>query len=224
MKNAKVLQISFHGLFLAIMIIMTFIPQIGFISLGPISLTLLHLPVLFGAYMFGWPFGLIYGFVFGFLSFLRALIAPVGVLDPYFVNPIISILPRLIFGLIAGLSFDLAKLIKNKLTNKLTIGIIALLATLIHSVLVLTILGLFNGTEVLAILNSEVADTYATYWLFMGLTVLTNGIPEAIIAFLIVPILALGLNRYPQIETIKNAFKFKKRNKETEELENDHQF
>ncbi len=210
MRNSKIIQMSLHALFLGLMALMTFIPQIGFISITPfIAFTLLHIPVLFGALLFGWQAGLIYGLAFGLMSFIRALIAPVGILDPYFVNPLISILPRTIFGLLAGLTFDFAKIIKNNIYNKLFLGVTSLALTLIHSVLVLVILGLIEGPAIDA--NPDfIGLGVGVYWTFMGLVILTNGIPEAILALILVPILALAVRRYPRFQLIADAFKKEK--------------
>jgi uncharacterized membrane protein len=202
---------SIHALFVGLMTLMTFVPQIGFISLSPfVSFTLLHIPVLFGALLFGWKAGLIYGFVFGGLSFLRAVVAPVSFLDVYFVNPLISVLPRMAFGLAAGLMFDLTRKITKNITNKLVIAGSSVVLTLLHSVLGLLFLGLISAPAIEA--SADFAGLgFATYWLLMGFVIMTNGIPEAVLAGLLVPILALAISRYPRFQLIVNAFKKKEK-------------
>lgn len=211
MNNPKIIQMSIHALFVGLMTLMTFVPQIGFISLSPfVSFTLLHIPVLFGALLFGWKAGLIYGFVFGGLSFLRAVVAPVSFLDVYFVNPLISVLPRMAFGLAAGLMFDLTRKITKNITNKLVIAGSSVVLTLLHSVLVLLFLGLISAPAIEA--SADFAGLgFATYWLLMGFVIMTNGIPEAVLAGLLVPILALAISRYPRFQLIVNAFKKKEK-------------
>lgn len=62
------------------------------------SLTILHVPVILGALMEGPVVGLFVGLVFGLTSLIQAAIAPTGPIDVAFVNPLVSILPRLLVG------------------------------------------------------------------------------------------------------------------------------
>ena len=217
MKNHRIIQMSIHAMFIGLMTLMTFVPQIGFIALSPfVAFTLLHIPVLFGAVLFGWKAGLFYGVLFGALSFFRALVSPVGFLDPFFVDPIISVVPRAIFGLGAGLLFDLAKLIKKNLLSKLAIAGGSVIMTIVHSLLVLLLLGMIYAPTIEAD-ATFLSLSFNTYWLFMGFIILTNGIPEAILAGILVPILALAISRYPRFALIANAFKKEKQNNDTNE-------
>jgi len=199
MKNKNIRQMTIIAMFIAIMAVMTFVPQVGFISITPvIAFTLLHIPVLVGAYLYGWKYGTILGLAFGLLSFFRALVWPVGVLDPFFVNPLISVLPRLIFGLLAGLSFDLIKKLGKKPLRGVFLAISCFILTLLHSVMVLTMLGVFNGSEISAL------NAGTSYWILMGTTVLTNGLSEAVVAALIVPTLVFALKKaVPNLNTEK---------------------
>ena len=201
MKNKNIRQMTIIAMFIAIMAIMTFVPQIGFISITPvIAFTLLHIPVLVGAYLYGWKYGAILGLAFGLLSFFKALVWPIGFLDPFFVNPLISILPRLIFGLLAGLSFDFIKKLGKKPLRSVFLAISSFVLTLLHSVMVLTMLGVFNGSEI-SILNAG-----TSYWILMGTTVLTNGLSEAVVAAIVVPTLVFALKKaVPNLNTEKRV-------------------
>lgn len=202
MKNKNIRQMTIIAMFIAIMAIMTFVPQIGFISITPvIAFTLLHIPVLVGAYLFGWKYGAILGLAFGLLSFFRALVWPVGVLDPFFVNPLISVLPRLLFGLLAGLTFDLIKKLGKKPLRGVFLALSSFVLTLFHSAVVLLMLGLFNGA---AVITLAAFSSFATYWLLMGTIIVTNGLSEAVVAALIVPTLVFALKKaVPNLNTEK---------------------
>lgn len=172
-------------MFLAIMLIMTFVPSLGFISIGgAISITLLHIIVLIGAILMGWKRGLLYGFFFGILSLIKAATSPVSILDPYFVNPLISVLPRAAFGLLAGLSFDAIKKMKSNAMKSLLIPVASFVLTIFHSVFVLTFLGLFGGVEAMP-----------GYWGLMGATLASSSIGEALAATIIVYPVAVALSR-----------------------------
>ena len=71
----------------------------GFIPwFGGVSITIMHLPVIIGAVLEGPIVGLIIGFLFGLFSLIQGAIAPTGPADVWFVNPLLSILPRLFIG------------------------------------------------------------------------------------------------------------------------------
>jgi len=65
------------------------------------SLTVMHVPVIIGAVLEGPVVGTVIGGIFGVTTLIRAATAPQGSIDPFFVNPLISVLPRLLIGLAA---------------------------------------------------------------------------------------------------------------------------
>ena len=116
---------------------------------------------------------MVVGLIFGVSSMIKAAVSPGGVLDPYFVNPLISVLPRIIIGLIAWLVYRGLK------RWELPAVIAAALAgTFTNTVLVIGSLGLFaniNWEEMLGI----------GFWPLFGSVFVANGIPEAIGAAII---------------------------------------
>ena len=112
---------------------------IGMISFGVISATTIHIPVIIGAVVLGVKYGVILGGVMGVASLIRAATAPVTVLDPLFVNPLVSVLPRILIGLVAALVYLLVmKIFKNKSTaTPVASGIAALCGTLTNTIFVL---------------------------------------------------------------------------------------
>jgi len=69
------------------------------------SLTTVHVPVIVGAVIEGPAVGLCVGAIFGVSALVRAATAPQGPIDLFFVNPLISVLPRLLVGLAAWLAY-----------------------------------------------------------------------------------------------------------------------
>lgn len=112
---------------------------IGFIPwFGGASLTYMQVPVIIGAVLEGPIVGTIIGLIFGLFSLLQAAIAPTGVVDPSFTNPLVSVLPRLFIGVVAWLVWNslkrwpaaalIAAGIAGALTNTfLVLGMIGLL-------------------------------------------------------------------------------------------------
>ena len=142
----------------------------GFIPwFGGLSLTIMHVPVIIGAILEGPIVGLGIGLIFGLFSMLQAALAPTGVLDPLFVNPLLAVLPRLFIGPVAWLVWTALKkwpvvgLIASGITGSLT-----------NTVLVLGALGLFFGKTPL------VTQVFGDgLWKALAGIAVTSGLPEA---------------------------------------------
>ena len=203
--NQRLFVMSFNAMLMAILLLMGLIPSLGFITINPaVSFTIMHIPVLVGAFLFGWRGGLYYGFLFGFLSFWQASANPTGILDPFFQNPLISITPRLMFGLLAGIGFTLIQtLLKTVWIQRSVLAMFAAIFTVMHTLLVLGIMGLLQGQNVLEALAG--IGFNETYWTFILLVLSLNGIWEALIAFFLLPTLAVASSKIPSIRRIINA-------------------
>ena len=68
------------------------------ITIAGVSATTMHIPVIIGAVLEGPVVGALIGLVFGVTSLIRAAVAPNGPIDPLFINPLLSVLPRLFIG------------------------------------------------------------------------------------------------------------------------------
>jgi uncharacterized membrane protein len=83
-----------------------FLTPIGYIPwFAGASLTVMHLPAILGAVLEGPAVGMVVGGIFGVTALVKAATAPLGIYDPYFVNPLISVLPRILIGLAAWAAF-----------------------------------------------------------------------------------------------------------------------
>lgn len=72
------------------------------------SLSVLAIPAIVGAVIDGPVVGVLVGAIFGLTSLVQAAVNPAkGPLDVFFVNPLISVLPRLFIGLAAWAVFRL---------------------------------------------------------------------------------------------------------------------
>ncbi len=75
------------------------ITRLGFIPwFSGAAITIMQVPVIIGAIIEGPVVGIAVGAIFGIFSLFQAAVAPTGVLDPFFVNPLISVLPRVLIG------------------------------------------------------------------------------------------------------------------------------
>lgn len=108
----------------AMMIALLFVmwnTPLGRIPLPMVSITIAHIPILIAALTLGLYPGLIVSLAFGLMSLFTALTSPVSYLDPFFVNPLISVLPRLMIPVTAYFSYKLL----HKLMGKTRAGTLA---------------------------------------------------------------------------------------------------
>lgn len=127
--------------------------HLGYIQISPtVSLTIMHIPVVLAAVLAGLPGGIVTGLIFGLTSLVNAAANPSGVLDPFFVNPLCSVLPRLLFGLVSWGIFKLIELIPHcpKSVNSL---VTAILSSLVHSFVVIGSLYLFLNGKISEAMN-----------------------------------------------------------------------
>ena len=213
-KRAKIQEISLDAMFLALILLMTFTP-IGFIAIPPVSATLIRIPVLIGAYLFGRRKGAIYGLFFGVMSMTKAYQSPTSILDPYFQNPFISILPRVLFGYVSGFVFERLRLhIKSTYVEKITSIFFCFFLTMLHSVFVFTSLAVFYATDMNAMASEA---SYASYWAFVGIILLTQSTIEGALASIIVPAVSFPIDRYALKGLLIHRLSTRKKEKVTEQ-------
>jgi len=116
MKNTvKMVQLA---VLVAIIAVMSFTP-LGFLPIGPVTITLMIVPVAVAAIVVGPAGGAIAGGVWGFCAFLRVIFG----LSPFFalflnINPvflfILMLIPRILAGWIPGLVYRALLRFKNK--------------------------------------------------------------------------------------------------------------
>ncbi len=140
-------KLTLTGAFSALVIVLG-ITRLGFISLGATaSITILHIPVILICMLAGLPEGLFVGLVFGSLSLIQAAMSPSGVLDPFFVNPLISILPRMLIAVIAWGIWKVLNFLPY-MPKAISAGITGFITTVAHTLLVLGSLYVFKGADV----------------------------------------------------------------------------
>jgi uncharacterized membrane protein len=104
-KQSKLRKIVVAGALGALSIAL-FLTPLGYIPwLAGASLTVMHIPAIIGAVLEGPVVGAVVGGIFGVSALVKAATAPQGPIDPFFVNPLISVLPRLLIGLAAWAVF-----------------------------------------------------------------------------------------------------------------------
>ncbi len=178
------------ALFAAIIIIQNFIPFLGYIPLGPLNLTIIHITVIVVALSMGPLYGGIVGGIWGVITWIRAFVWPTSPLATIvFVNPLIAILPRILIGIVAGGSFSWLKKRLAKQSSAMVLA--AILGSLTNTLLVLGQIYLFyrGKSQAMYALNVNELLPY-----LLGV-IATNGLPEAILAGLVSPLIAGPLRK-----------------------------
>ena len=93
--------------------VMLGLTPLGFIPVGPTRATIMHIPVIIGAIMEGPMVGALIGLIFGLSSMFQAATNPTPV-SFVFLDPLVSILPRVLIGIVAHYIYKWSKDLGDK--------------------------------------------------------------------------------------------------------------
>lgn len=182
----KTKDLTLLSIMTAIIIVMITVPGLGYIPLGVMNATIVHIPVIILAIVKGPKMGAILGFIFGLTSIVNNLLRPV--LASYvFINPIVSILPRVLIGIVTGYVYILLnKTIKKK---NLSIAISAGIGSLVNTIGVLSLVFIIYGQGYLEVTGRSGQTIVGTLLTIAS----TNGLAELVLAVLISTPIAIAL-------------------------------
>lgn len=179
-------QIAIIGMLSSISIVLG-LTGYGFIPLPIAKATIMHIPVIIGAILEGPVVGAMVGLIFGLFSIFQNISSP-SLLSFAFMNPLVSVLPRVLIALTAYYCF---KLTSGK-SKAFGVGVGAAVGSLTNTVGVLGMIYLLYAAEY-AEATGIAANTAAK--VIFGIA-LTNGLPEAIVAAVItVPVVMAIMRR-----------------------------
>lgn len=197
MVMAKTKSLAQVALFAALILIMAFTPFLGYIPLGFTRATIIHIPVIIGSLMLGPKKGAALGFLFGLTSFINNTVNPSitsFVFTPFYSlgeysggigSLIICFIPRILVGIVPYFVYKLVIKIAGKQTGGTSVvglALAGLAGSLTNTLLVMNMIFLFFGDSYAA--ASGIAQN-AVYSAILGV-ITVNGIPEAIVAAVIV--------------------------------------
>ena len=187
-RRLNVRKMTVIGVLSAISIMMSMLPFIGYIPIGPTKATIMHIPVIIGAIIEGPVVGAMIGLIFGLTSLWNAMTQPT-ITSIFFLNPLVSILPRVLIGVVAYYVYQgIYKISKKVYVSGFMAGLIGSLA---NTAGVLGMIYVLYADKYMERIGQAGAD--AGKWLFT--LAATNGVPEALVAALIVSAVSVSLIR-----------------------------
>ncbi len=205
-------SIALLAIFVAIILLLTFTP-IGFLNLVVIKATIVHVPVIIGSILLGPKKGAVLGFFFGLGSFLVNTMTPSMLsfaFSPFIPVPglergslwalVICFIPRILVGIVPYYGYRLFQMIFRKAEHALrpvSLVLASILGSFTNTILVMgLIFVLFRNAYAVA----KEIPVDAVLGVVLGV-VGANGIPEAIVAAVVTPVVCLPLFKLLQKST-----------------------
>lgn len=194
-------------LFVAVLILMAVTP-LGFIQLPALKLTLVHIPVILGSMLLGWKRGALLGLVFALSSLVVNTLTPS--LLSFAFSPFVPVygqergslaalavcfIPRLLVGTVPGLLF--ARLRRSDTRRESGLrglaweSLIAAVGSLVNTLPTLGLMALFFSPAFGALKGITASQALTA----IAALCVTNGVPEALAAAVLVPALLYPLRR-----------------------------
>lgn len=193
-QSNKLIKLTIAGVLTGLIIIMSYVPFLGYIPLGFMNATILHIPVIIGAVVLGPVYGGFLGLVFGITSVLKNTFSPnltSFVFSPFYsvgefggnaCSLIVSLVPRILIGVVSYYVFvGLRHLLTKPGRKNMTIPSLILAGvagSLTNTILVMNFIYIFFGQSY-ALASERAFSTLYTYILAV---IVGSGIPEAIVA------------------------------------------
>ena len=199
--NQNTRKMVIAAIMTAIIILLVLTP-LGYITLPMVAITIVTIPACIGAMMLGPWYAIYFGVVFGLTSWFRAMTTGAGILTPLFVNPLISVLPRIFVPLAAWGAYRLMNKILR--TNKGNIGktsvsgvVAGVIGAAVNTVLVAAAFYFFGYDQFVGLYPLDQGGFIVT----IAALFLPNGIPEAIASGVICGAVMLALTKFEKGRT-----------------------
>ena len=202
-KKTRTLAIA--GTLTAITFLLGLTP-IGYIPLPTMKITILCIPVLIGVLLEGLGVGIWLGFVFGLTSLIQIFMGDVLgliIIEMSLLKTLaVVFIPRLLVPVVAYFVYKLVKLIGNKITDKVGYAIAAFFGSATNTAFFIGFIFLLFGKDFDRIAGQLDISADILKYSLTG-AIVTNGIPEAIAAVIIVAAVCIAVSSYREKRTEK---------------------
>ena len=199
MNNKKTYSLVITALFAAIIILMAFVPYLGYLNLVLIKATIIHVPVIIGSIILGPKKGALLGFIFGLTSLINNTFNPSLLsfaFSPFYnggnaLSLVICFVPRILVGVVPYFVFEGMNRLLRKLDGKslISLPVAAVAGSLTNTLLVMPMIYLFFRAQFAA---AKGIPVNAVLGVVNGI-IAANGIPEAFVAAVIVTVVSMAL-------------------------------
>mgnify|MGYP001288822278 FL=1 len=191
-KKEKTVEMTITAIFIALLLIQTFVPDIGYIRIIPALPAITTIPLTIAIYgsLMGPKMGASFGLFWGLTRMVVAYTQPGDMVSLLlFRNPVISILPSVLAGWLVGL---ITSKIGHKKAGYVFGGAVASLINTIMVILLATLFFMHNPTSLTSFMGhfSQGTPLFVILVLSLGL----NGLVEAIFTAVAVPFIMIPLN------------------------------
>lgn len=185
------------ALFSAIVVLLAFTPFLGYIPLGFINATTIHIPVILASVLLGPREGAVVGGVFGLTSLIKNTVQPnltsfvftpfysLGETSGNFWSLVICLVPRILVGVVPYFVYKLIRRLTDR-SEVLPLAAAGIAGALTNTLLVMNLIYLFFAAPY-GVANAEaIAKAGTTVYGFILGVICTSGIPEAVGAAILV--------------------------------------
>lgn len=188
--SAKTQNMVKLALFAGIIVVLSMTP-LGYIPLGVIKATTIHIPVILGSILLGWKAGAVLGGIFGLTSLVVNTVTPSltsFVFTPFYSldgsggslwSLVVCFVPRILVGILPY--FIYRGIQKLHGSDIVSLGIAGFLGSMTNTLLVMNLIYLLFGERWGA---AKQISSDLIYKTILGV-IAANGIPEAIVAAVI---------------------------------------
>ncbi len=194
------------ALFAAIIVVMASVPFLGYVPLGFMRATIIHIPVIIGSIILGPAKGAILGGIFGLTSLVVNTTTPnitsfvftpfysLGDTHGNFASLIVCFVPRILVGVVPFFVYRAFKKLLGSTPARRTIclGIAGFAGSMTNTLLVMNLIFVFFGNSYGAAKGLAADAVYPFILSVIGL----QGVPEAIVATVIVALVTRPLLRF----------------------------
>ena len=191
-RNPKIRQMVQLAILTALLLVLALTP-IGYLRLGPFSITFMPVPVVIGAILLGPGGGAFLGLVFGLTSFAQCFgIDPMGttlMTINIFYTFVMTVVTRTLVGYLTALVFRgmrslFEKLPKSDKTKPVTYAIASAAGPLFNTVLFMSAMYIFFGKEQV-VLDAFALTGAVPFFVFVFGLVFANAMVELLVTLLI---------------------------------------
>lgn len=197
-RNKKTLGLVQVALFTAIIFVLAMVPGLGYIPIGLVRATTIHIPVIVGSIVLGPKKGAVLGGMFGLTSLLNNTISPT--VTSFVFSPVLAMemagikgavmsfvicfIPRILIGIVPYFVYGgIRKIMKKGKASLVTaLGAAGIAGSLTNTLLVMNLIYFFFGEQYAAAKEMTYEALYGSILVIIG----TNGVPEAIVAAVLV--------------------------------------